>query len=282
MKGSRWRLLRPVRNRYLTLRLLLAIIIAGAVAAPAQENSRSSDPEQEIKINTSESNIRLPESCSKFLGASTSLLFIQNFLPKVINVIVFPSGIYPEVLSATIAPLGSDPSFPNAPGHLLLCIPPHDYDIVVNTGSEGAREKFHIKVLPSRNYHAEVTGSVVSSMGEHQPGPSSPDLIRSQIDRIANGAHQDLPVPTQTSTTRGQNPGWSIENATGYQLHMYLSGPSERDYIIPNGKSINIDLSPGTYRIAADVSNKGVIPFYAVRQLDSNVRWTSHFYIGRQ
>lgn len=110
---------------------------------------------------------------------------------------------------------------------------------------------------------------------------TSQTSIRGEIDRIAGGTHQELPPPTQTSLAPGQNPGWTIENATGYQLHLYLSGPTERDYVIPNGNSVNIDLPAGDYRIAADVSDKSVIPFYAVRKLDANVRWTSHFYIAQ-
>ena len=129
-----------------------------------------------------------------------------------------------------------------------------------------------------------MVSSGAGSTDTHQVLPSSTDAdnVRSAIDRIANGAHQDPPVPTQTSTARGQNPGWSIENVTGYQLHLYLSGPTERDYVIENGKSINIDLAPGSYRIAADVSSKSVIPFYAVRQLNADTRWKSHFYVARQ
>jgi hypothetical protein len=115
-----------------------------------------------------------------------------------------------------------------------------------------------------------------------QPSSVDTDKVRSAIDRIANGSHQELPSPTQTSTAPGQNPGWTIENATGYQLHLYLSGPTERDYVIENSGSINLDLPPGSYRIAADVSSKSVIPFYAVRQLNADTRWKSHFYIARQ
>jgi hypothetical protein len=58
--------------------------------------------------------------------------------------------------------------------------------------------------------------------------------------------------------------------------------PLLRDYVIPNGNSFAIDLPPGSYRIAASVSGKNVIPFFAVRQLNTNARWTSHFYIARQ
>jgi hypothetical protein len=117
-----------------------------------------------------------------------------------------------------------------------------------------------------------------------QPSTSLPQTsaIQQEIDRVAQGTHQDLPPPVQTSLSPGQNPGWTIENATGYQLNLYLSGPAERHYAIANGESINIDLPPGSYRIAADVSSGGVTPFYAVRQLNADTRWKSHFYIARQ
>lgn len=122
--------------------------------------------------------------------------------------------------------------------------------------------------------------SLSRSVGTPQTSGSSPNSVRSAIDRIAKGSHQELPVPTQASTTPGESPGWLIENATGYQLHLYLSGPIEHDYVIQNGSSISIDLPPGDYRIAADVSDKSVLPFYAVRQLNATTRWQSHFYIA--
>lgn len=109
---------------------------------------------------------------------------------------------------------------------------------------------------------------------------STASSIESAINKITQGAHQELPPPVQTQVSPGQNPGWSIENATAYQLHLYLSGPVERDYVIPQGSSIAIDLPPGSYRVAAEVSDKSVIPFYAVRQLNANARWSSHFYIA--
>ena len=111
---------------------------------------------------------------------------------------------------------------------------------------------------------------------------SKSDSVSATIDRIAKGSHQELPPPTQTPTALGQSPGWTIENATGYQLHLYLSGPTEHEYVIPNGNSINLDLPPGSYRMAAEVSSKNVTPFYALRQLDSGTRWKSKFYISQK
>ncbi|MGA2902899.1 MAG: hypothetical protein ABSD98_03650 [Candidatus Korobacteraceae bacterium] len=182
---------------------------------------------------------------------------------------------------------------PKAPGCLPVIVrfvlPPAQY--AIHTGlSLDLLGWGDIQGLPSYSY-SFFLGSVPSgcagadslnTAGPQPPKESGGTTISSQIDRIANGSHQALPAPLQSSLAPGQNPGWSIENATGYQLHLYLSGPAERDYVIPNGNSINVDLPPGIYRIAADVSSKSVIPFYAVRQLNVNARWTSHFYIGRQ
>jgi len=101
-----------------------------------------------------------------------------------------------------------------------------------------------------------------------------------QIYRVAIGSHQSLPAPEQLSIARGENPGWTIENATGYQVDLYLRGPVERHYQIRKGDSINVDLPPGGYRIAAKLSNESVLPFYAVRELGGGTRWKSHLYIG--
>lgn len=112
--------------------------------------------------------------------------------------------------------------------------------------------------------------------------PMQQSAIGSRIDQIAGGPHQELPQPAQSAIATNQNPGWLVENATGYQLHLYSSGPTEREYTIQNGSSIDINLPAGSYRVAADVSDKSVLPFYAVRQLSAGTRWKSHFYLAPQ
>jgi hypothetical protein len=124
----------------------------------------------------------------------------------------------------------------------------------------------------------ECTSDLAIPKDEKPVTEGSADTIRTQIDRIAQGSHQELPAPKQSSLAPGQTPGWSIQNATGYELHLYLSGPVEHSYVIANGSSVAVDLPAGSYRIAADVGH-GVLPFYAVRQL-GDARWSSHFYIA--
>jgi len=111
---------------------------------------------------------------------------------------------------------------------------------------------------------------------------SGGDTIDAAIDSIARGPHQDLPQQSAQRLAPGERTGWSVENGTGYDVQLYVSGPEKQQFAIPNGGSITINLIPGTYRIAATVSDVAVKPFYAVRQLEGQTRWASHFYIARQ
>jgi hypothetical protein len=171
------------------------------------------------------------------------------------------------------------------PDTAMVRLPRMEYSIAVRSAVGTYEDRI---VLPALSPGQHYVLALKKVMGNGQAGAplastipqSTASSIESAIDKITQGAHQELPPPVQTRVSPGQNPGWSIENATAYQLHLYLSGPVERDYVIPQGSSIAIDLPPGSYRIAAEVSDKSVIPFYAVRQLNANARWSSHFYIA--
>ena len=145
---------------------------------------------------------------------------------------------------------------------------------VMFPSQDSGSEFTHISRLYSECHGGGVQNTTKASPANDQ------SLISAQIEQIANGAHQQLPPPTQTPLAPGQTSGWSIKNATGYELHLYLSGPVERSYVIVDGGNIAVDLPAGSYRIAADVGH-GVLPFYAVRQL-GDARWSSHFYIAQQ
>jgi hypothetical protein len=121
---------------------------------------------------------------------------------------------------------------------------------------------------------------VSSPAGNSTAPPNTPtSTAESSIDRIAAGLHQDLPLATLTYLNGDESPGWTVENLTIHQLHVYLAGPVDRDYVIPTGRPLLIDLPPGTYRIAADVSDPSIAPFYGVREIPSGARWNSQFVI---
>jgi hypothetical protein len=176
-------------------------------------------------------------------------------------------------------------SFHLSGGMTSASLPSDTYDIIL--GISGSIQTVEMAVAGTHEqidiYPSETTSSGAQIAPTKPAMPSANvDSVDAAINRIAGGTHQELPAPMQSPVTTGQNPGWAIENGTGYALHLYLSGPVVRDYVIPTGQSISIDLPPGNYRIAADVPDPSVLPFYALRVLPSGIRWTSHFYIGHR
>ena len=53
----------------------------------------------------------------------------------------------------------------------------------------------------------------------------------------------------------------TIENGTGYLLHLYLSGPVSRELTLARGFE-DLRVAPGDYEVAAKVANASVHPFY--------------------
>ncbi|HUI43562.1 MAG TPA: hypothetical protein VL523_16495 [Terriglobia bacterium] len=106
--------------------------------------------------------------------------------------------------------------------------------------------------------------------------------VRSTIDRISRGSHQELPEARSTTAAADQGAGWDVTNNTEYQLHVYFSGPVDRELLVPAGKSRSVDMPPGTYRIAATVTNSSVDPFYGSRTLPGQTRWKSSFHIASE
>jgi hypothetical protein len=227
---------------------------------------------------------QLPE----LIGPDTMSIAVINHLHRTVIVAIQADG--KPFASFSLQGSTEDCSSLDKAGLLVLnSVPLKTYRIIVNT--EGfLSSSTDIRGLGGRQYQISLgspPGCAAASGSRVAPGPSADSqqtagegTISAQIDRIASGAHQELPAPILNSLAPGQSPGWSIENGTDYDLHLYLSGPVERSYAIAGRGSIEVDLPPGNYRIAADVSH-GVLPFYAVRQLGST-RWKSHFYIAGQ
>ncbi|MBL8186788.1 MAG: hypothetical protein JNK38_02205, partial [Acidobacteria bacterium] len=114
---------------------------------------------------------------------------------------------------------------------------------------------------------------------DRRPETSNQDNTLSAINRIRNAPHQDIPTPTSVFDSGIGGGKWTINNATGRILTVYLSGPITRTVTILNGQTNEIDISTGEYQIAAEVSGGGVMPFYSQRRFNSSTRYSSRFYI---
>jgi hypothetical protein len=122
-------------------------------------------------------------------------------------------------------------------------------------------------------------GGQLRQEAKSAPADDRETSVRSTIDRIGRGPHQELPATRSLGAPEGQGAGWDITNNTRYKLHVYVSGPVDREVTIPAGESETLDMPPGSYRIAASVDDSSVAPFYGNRTLPERVRWRSSFLI---
>jgi hypothetical protein len=105
------------------------------------------------------------------------------------------------------------------------------------------------------------------------PTSSAPD-VAAAVSRIEGSAHMTL-APIQPGSGSGPI---TIENGTPFALTVYLSGPSSQKQLIAAHASLPLTLSPGVYKLAGEVSDKSVLPFFAVRTYSGGE--TEHFYLS--
>jgi hypothetical protein len=128
-----------------------------------------------------------------------------------------------------------------------------------------------------------------SSGGQRaQPLPSQPpeptrgaqDATRQEIAHIREGIHGEIPPAQVVGRCSGALTTTIIENSTGYQLYLYISGPESRTLAVDPGGTVNLRLEPGHYDVGARVSGPHVSPFAGGWALARGCRYESTFYIG--
>jgi hypothetical protein len=267
-------------NYAYTVLFLVAILTGTSLSQESASKERAAPHVSISVVERSASEMCFESRCRSEVPDGFISIQLQNRLPGPIHATIDDrSGSVEFLFNGRIA--GNDGAPPVGPitsvSAAKIRVPVGAYEVTVES-AVGSMVSTEIKGQSSRVYVVTIDYSGPSA-SSGSPGSHS-SSIRSNIDQIAGGVHQALPPPTQSPLSLGQHPGWDIENATGYQLHLYLSGAAEREYVIPNGNSISIDLPPGAYRIAARVSSGGVKPFYATWQLGANARWSYQFYIA--
>jgi hypothetical protein len=123
---------------------------------------------------------------------------------------------------------------------------------------------------------AQNTSAVTSS----QAGTVVAADVLQEIAKIRNGRNAPMPAAQPSAANLGGQTGMVVENGTSYALSLFLSGPVSQKIQIAAGGSQTITLSPGSYEIAASVSNSSVIPFYGKEVFGANTQYSEKFYIG--
>jgi len=129
-----------------------------------------------------------------------------------------------------------------------------------------------------------ATAPAESDSGQHGISPNSSNDAHSvddAIDRIRGGQYAPMP-PAQASVGSGSgSPRLTIENDTQYELRVYLSGPETHSVSIPAGGSSVLDLTIGTFKLAAEIPNSSILPFYGEQTFNNGTAYMEKFYIQR-
>jgi tetratricopeptide (TPR) repeat protein len=124
-------------------------------------------------------------------------------------------------------------------------------------------------------------------IADNQSSASPSPIIRAAtsvddaIRRIRGGRYSPMPQAQASGGSGSGSPRLSIENATQYVLQVYLSGPETRSVSIPAGGSSVIDLQTGAFKLAAEIPNSSILPFYGEQTFSSGTAYVEKFYIQR-
>ena len=103
--------------------------------------------------------------------------------------------------------------------------------------------------------------------------------IAGEIEKIRRGPHESMP-PAEASPGGIGEPSLTVENGTKYTLTILLSGPTSQKLQIVPGGSQSISIIPGSYEMAARVSDPNVIAFYGNESFDIGSKYSENFYIS--
>jgi mono/diheme cytochrome c family protein len=101
------------------------------------------------------------------------------------------------------------------------------------------------------------------------------------IRRIQAGRHSQMPPPTTAPASGPAGKGMTIENGTGYALHVHFSGPMNRTVVVADGKSESVELAVGDYQVAAEVPGSTIVPFYGRQAYQPFTHYWLKFYTQR-
>ena len=91
-----------------------------------------------------------------------------------------------------------------------------------------------------------------------------------------------MPAAQATATNLDGQTAMAVENATSYTLTVLLSGPASQRITLAPNTSQSVTLTPGSYEIAASVSNPSVTPFYGKEAFGANTLYSEKFFIRSQ
>jgi DNA-directed RNA polymerase subunit RPC12/RpoP len=103
--------------------------------------------------------------------------------------------------------------------------------------------------------------------------------VPEEISAIRAGRHAQLPQGEGSPAELGGQTVINVQNSTGYELYFYISGPTSRQITLSAGVTRPINIPPGSYDVAAKVSDPRVTPFYGRHNYAANAEYSEQLYI---
>ncbi|MEO8592191.1 MAG: OmpH family outer membrane protein [Candidatus Solibacter sp.] len=120
----------------------------------------------------------------------------------------------------------------------------------------------------------DITGDIVKLYDQANSGADgSAGGVSATIARIEAGRHASMPAMQKGS---GSGP-ITVQNDTSSTLTVYFSGPADRKEVVSAHGKVTVPLGPGSYKVAGELADKSVLPFFGVRQYSGGE--TEQFFI---
>lgn len=117
-----------------------------------------------------------------------------------------------------------------------------------------------------------------SALPPQPQAPSSNGTVAVAIERIRHSRYAPMPEPKCASGGNGVS--LLVENRTTFVIRYLLQGPTSQELTVEPSLAIKLNLSAGRYRVAAEIPNSSVMPFYAERAFDANTQCQQVFYMS--
>jgi tetratricopeptide (TPR) repeat protein len=119
----------------------------------------------------------------------------------------------------------------------------------------------HAPISTNKKLGDLIRHALASNVPLPVAAPNNPPDIQTSVARIEQSQHVTLPPLQAGSGTRPL----IIQNDTSSVLTVYLSGPTAQKQVIQPHVRVPVRLPPGVYKLAGELADKSVLPFFALR-----------------
>jgi hypothetical protein len=115
--------------------------------------------------------------------------------------------------------------------------------------------------------------------------PTTEPTVRDEIEKIRTGRYAPMPRAQRSTISGSSDSGKTtvtVKNSTPYELSVYYDGSVSTKLTLSPGASQELDLAPGTFRVAGRVAAANVLPFYAEETYTSSTSYSMTFYTRPQ